>query len=709
MFGLCGPSPRLPTVTVKKDCPNSGDTYIGPDDDLACDYSVRKSPFVTARDACVEIPMAKEGVGAIKPTTLPKLLKAAAETKGSRTALQWEDPTDPSKPMIKMTYKEGYDEVCQAARALVHYGMPVFGSVAILGFNCKAWWVAYHSGMMAGGSSVGIYTTNNASACEYVCRHSEATVVFVENEKQLCKYEGVTSSALPDLRVFVVWGEDVSAYLASKGASLPAPVVTWDEFMAKGQDDALKGEVETRMANTKPGHCASLIYTSGTTGTPKGCMISHDNCIWSSRAVINRVKQPSATVPEEVVSYLPLSHIAAQMGDLIYPVIQTGCLAGHCIITFARPDALKGTLGDTLKKVKPTMFFGIPRVYEKMMERIKSVAASTKNSAIKQALIDWAKQVGKDRLEMQMVGGRGGNPIGWGLAKGLVLKKVHAALGFDRCWDTCLVGAAPTPEAVFHFFGALGIIIKDVFGMSETAAGGMAAVYRHMKIGACGMPIPGEEVMLKHQPGRDAPGCGELCIRGRNVMMGYLKDEAKSAETIDAEGWLHSGDVATTDENGIIKITGRIKEIIITAGGENLAPVPIEEFIKTHCPAISNCMVLGDKLKYLSLIITLHTKTDPQGDMMSNELVGNALGYGGSAATTVDEARTDVSYNTAIQEVINKYNDEAAVSHAQRLQKFLLVDNDFTIKGGELTGTLKVRRAAIVAKYDAEIQRLYEE
>ena len=393
---------------------------------------------------------------------------------------------------------------------------------------------------------------------------------------------------------------------------------TWDGFFKMGQVISLD-VVKRRGAAVKPGHCATLIYTSGTTGNPKAVMISHDNMIYESAASTRQIfVQSGKSIPKElrIVSYLPLSHVAAQMLDIATPMVLTGfgyegygpSEFHHCWYTtwFADPNALKGTLPLTLAACRPTAFLGVPRVWEKIRERLLEVGKTVKGPLKK--LSTFAKAHAFLAAQGRQLGGDGKVTIGYVLTN-WVLKKIKKKLGLDQCL-ACLTAAAPMPQDVAQYFASLDIDLLDVYGMSECTGAQTCSTTMVHQFGTVGPNIGANEIKIDHEKGRDKPGEGEICYRGRHIMMGYMKDPVKTDEAIDKDGWLHSGDVGIVDKDGLLHITGRIKELIITAGGENIAPVPIEDKFKELCPAVSNIMMVGDKRKYNVCVLTVKTVMD---------------------------------------------------------------------------------------------------
>jgi len=467
-------------------------------------------------------------------------------------------------------------------------GVGRFESVSILGFNSPEWLLSNNGAIAAGGFAAGIYTTNEPPACKYIVDHCKARVIVVEGQKQLDKILAIRAE-LPKLAAIVVYGGEFNKSANDGVGPGTAKVYGWDDFLVLG-DNTSDADLQARMDDQKPGHCCTLIYASGTTGNPKAVMISHDNVTWTTQVNLDHTPELTAG-PLRVVSYLPLSHIAAQIVDIHSPM--GGLLMGlPAEVHFARPDALKGTLKQTLIDAKPTVFFAVPRVWEKFAEAMQAVGKKT--TGLKKRMSTWAKGLGSQMHAAAQVGSTRSNPV-FGFIARVLLKKPKAALGLDEC-RVFLSGAAPITMDTLNYFGSLTINIVEVYGMSENTGPQTCGKPSYFISGTCGTTLPGVEIKIDHDPSRDKPGEGEVCFRGRHVMMGYMHNADKTEETVDADGWLHSGDVGKVDPTtNLLGITGRIKELIITAGGENIAPVPIEDRLKSLLPGISNVMMIGDK------------------------------------------------------------------------------------------------------------------
>jgi long-chain-fatty-acid--CoA ligase ACSBG len=572
---------------------------------------------------------------------------------------------------------------------MIKMGLMPYHGVSIIGFNSPEWLMAYVGCIKAGGIAVGVYATNNSDACHFIADNSRTQLFFCENDKQLSKIKEI-KERLPNLKAIVKYLPDSLEPLSDEMKQ--DGVMTWEEFLELGKD-VPDDEVSLRVNEQKPNKCASLIYTSGTTGPPKGVMLSNDNLVWMGRRLADTY---NATFVDYHISYLPLSHIAGQMVDIVIPAINGS------LVYFAQPDAIRGTLKDTILEVRPTIFFAVPRIWEKFRDAIEGELSKT--TGLKLHILSFAKSIGRKAQDSRVHGQPG--PFGYWLADRLVFKSLRDKMGLDNC-RVMSSAAAPLPSAVTEFFANFDIPIHQVYGMSECSGVSTVNVDSSFIPGSVGKAMDGLEVMID-QPDKD--GNGEICFRGRHVFMGYLYQDQKTADTIDDQGWLHSGDIGKIDDKGFFYITGRLKELIITKGGENIAPIPIEEAMKENIKLISNVMVIGDDKRFLTMVVTLRCVM-VDGLVPSDELDGIAMkviNEIGSNVTTVTEAREDPIVLEYIRQGMEKAN-ELAISRAAKVQKFAILPTEFSIGGGEMTPTLKLKRSVVAEKYQDIINDLYTE
>lgn len=659
-------------------------------------------PWVTAIDA--ERPITGNDLDKYPPCTVGDVL--------ARAEAAWPDepmlvPADPAEATL--TFAGFAVAARRTARAMLAAGLGRFDGVAILGFNAVPWHTAAVGGILAGGVIAGMYPTNSAPVCAHILADARVRLAFVDSvaaAEKLAEARRIAAEAPgaagPGLTKIVVWGVPAADVAQAPGlAAVRDVVTTWGEFLdagdASGVDDAA---LQAVMATQKPGHCCCLVYTSGTTGPPKGVMISHDNCNWTVAVTQVTVRLGPG---DRGVSYLPLSHVAATMIDI------HGCLGIGFSMHFARPDALKGSLGETLKAVRPTFFLAIPRVWEKMTEAMLGVRA--RGSRVQNAISDAAQSIGRAASDADEVGGPGeaGHPWGYTLANLAVFRNVRRAMGLDQC-KVLVNAAAPLPRAALDYLRGFHMVLGDIYGQSECS--GPATVNRpwHYKVGSSGTAAEGVEVKILDVAAAAAgdkgvdiaagEGEGEICSRGRNTFLGYLNNEKATREVLDDEGWLHSGDLGRLDTDGFLWITGRLKELIITAGGENVAPSPIEAAIVEHAPAVERAFVVGDRRKFLSVLLVVKAKAD-------GTLTGPAKEVD-PAVTTTEEVAAGGSdaWKAALDKAVAAAN-EVSHSRAARVQKWAVLSRDFSEEEGELTPTLKVKRKNVVKNFESVIEGLY--
>ncbi|XP_019731753.1 long-chain-fatty-acid--CoA ligase ACSBG2-like isoform X3 [Hippocampus comes] len=633
-------------------------------------------------EGAVRLRMEESGPAADAPRTVHQMFLETVEAFGERPAVASKE----DGRWRTLTWAQYYRECRTAAKSFIKLGLERYHGVGILGFNAPEWFIANVGCILAGGLATGIYTNNLPMACWEVASSARANVIVVEDQQQMDKILQVKDD-LQHLKAIVQYKGELKQRLPS--------LYTWSEFMRLGED-VPEQELNRSIARLRANQCCSLIFTSGATGTPKAVMLSHDNVTWTAQRAGDAVDLRYGE--ESVVSYLPLSHVAAQLNDL-YITMRFAATT-----YFAQPDALKGSLVATLKEVRPTSFLGVPRVWEKMQEKMQ--AAGAKASPFKKSVADWSKAIGL-MYNYSAMHKEKRVPWGFTLANQLVFKKVRAALGLDRC-RILFTGSAPISKETLEYFMSLNMPLMELYGMSESSGPHTVSTNDDFHISSCGKVMAGCKVKLDKQ---DEKGNGEICFWGRNVFMGYLNMEDKTKEALDQDGWLHSGDVGRFQGNFLF-ITGRIKELLITAGGENVAPVPIEDAVKAEVPILSNAMLIGDRKKFLSMLVTLKCVADQDGgptDRLSPDVVGFCRDRGLRAATVSEVvAGEEPAVYEAIREGVQRYNAKA-VSNAQKVQKFVVLPRDFSVAGGELGPTMKLRRPIVVQMYQEKIDELYAE
>lgn len=613
-------------------------------------------------------------------------------------------------------------------------GVQHFGSVCIFGFNSPEWMISAFGAMLCGGKYVGIYSTDTPAQVQYKVAHSGARVIVVDG---VAEFENVASKVeeLPGLNAIVLWGAPAPGDIKRNDGSV-CRVLSFGDCLKLGAAEGSDKQLDERIAAQKPGHAIGVIYTSGTTGNPKAVMIHHDAII--AQGVIatdphSGFLQGFADGGARILSYLPLSHIAGGLMDILLPVYYAGKIQKKGTIYFARPTDLKEmTLANRIQFTRPTMFLAVPRVFEKIQAKMMAVGASI--TGVKKSIATWAKGKGLEYTKNCQLGGSGAKPMFYGLADKLILTKARDALGLDKC-KVFITGAAPISTETLEYFGALGMVIQNVYGMSESAGITTLCTPAKNVFGTVGHSLKGIEVKcFKTGPNGEnievppsAPGAktvpeeqqGEICFRGRHIMMGYMANpdfgpehvkemEEKNRGTMDQWGWLHSGDKGTIDSNGMLRITGRYKELIIGAGGENIAPVPVEENVKQLSPGVSNIMMVGDKRKYNVALISLQAEGSTGEFPGGDDLTGVALEIS-PGVTKISQAIKDPVWIQYLQSAIEKTNNDPTVcqNNAWKIQKFAILPRDFSIQTGEFTATLKLKRSVAEETWKDLIDTLY--
>ena len=514
---------------------------------------------------------------------------------------------------ITIDYVTYYKNVVNFAQSL-NYWLGNHVTVAIMGSNSPGWFYAHMGSILNGGKSAGIYTESSKELCKQIIKDSNAKVLVVENDEQLKK---IINISIPSIQL-IIYYSPISESMIDK---FTMPVLSMGNFMSKKNSSKFP-----KIQQSDP---ATLIYTSGTTGKPKGVILTHKNIITSMSRTIKLVKTKSSIgqlFQEQFISYLPLNHISAQMMDIYIPITTIGT------VWFADKTALRNNMATTLKQIRPTCFVGLPRIWEKIKHNIS------------------------DNLSNQGMKGK--------MSKYLFSKKILEHIGLDRC-KLAISVAAPLSTSVYKYFSSIGLEINNMYGMSEACGLISISLPKLNKIGSVGYPITGIKISDDK----------EILIKGDNVFTGYHNNKKETDASFTKNGWFNTGDLGLLDDRGFLYIVGRKKDIIVTSGGENIAPAPIELKLQDHLDKYFDyVIVVGDNLKYLSVLLVT-TKKLPH------------------------------DINTIVENSITNVNNTAQ-SPVHTIKKFLILNKKFAINK-ELTPTLKPKRSYIIKKYDGQIKKLY--
>ncbi len=584
--------------------------------------------------------------------TCADLLPRAAERHADLTAVTYKDG---SGKWASKSYREVGEIVRRLALGLIELGVERGDKVAILANTRPEWTYFDFAALSVGATVVPIYQTNSPEECEYVLENSDSKAVIVEDSEQLAKIDEVRER-LPKL-------EQVIRMEGSGGNA-----ISMDELAEAGSGRS-DSEWEQRWQSVGPDDLCTIIYTSGTTGPPKGCMISHGNY----RSMVTMALDESV-LDRDTTTYLflPLAHSFALLIQFL-----SFDLGGN--IAYWERDPLK--IIPNLAEVKPEYFPSVPRIFEKIYTAATSEVE--KSGGLKKLVFNWAIGVGKRVRERE----RAGKPLGFLLRKQYeiadkqVLSKIRALFG-GRI-KNCVTGAAPINPEILRFFDAAGVLILEGWGMTETSTAATVARPDAFRFGKVGRAFKGCEIRIAED--------GEILVRGPNIFQGYYKNPEATRETLE-DGWLHTGDIGEIDEDGYLSITGRKKDIIITAGGKNITPANLEAQIK-QSPYVSQCVVIGDRRPYLVALITL--------DMEEVEKLAAERGWPADPA----ELRRNPEMRALIQEHIDEVNERFA--RVEQVKKFEILPHDLSQETGELTPTLKVKRNVVAEKFEKDVEALY--
>lgn len=596
--------------------------------------------------------------------TLPQALRALARKQPGRIAMRmkeygiWHDTT----------WEQYHENVRKTAMGLHALGVRRGDHVAIVGENKPQWLFSAMGVMSLGGIFVGVYTTNPVTECEYVVGHSESIVFFCEDEEQFDKALAFRERT-PHLKKIVVWDMEGLKHFDDP------MLMSFDDLLASGAntDQENPGLFEKTVDEGNTEETASIIYTSGTTGPPKGAMIGHRNYLWIAR---QNGKVNGMNPDDETISFLPLNHVYEQIFDLMMHL-----RAGHIVNFTENTD----TVMNDLRDVSPTLFHAVPRIWEKFHSGIVLKMADA--TWFKRTCFHLAYKIGSGYNDRKL----GKIPIPWYLSSGYrlayfcVFRKLKERLGFDRV-RIGFSGAAPISHEILKFFQSIGIPIREGYGLTETTGITHISDEEHFKLGTVGKGLPGAEVKIAED--------GEILIRHGGIFQGYYRDPEATAAALEG-GWFHTGDVGELDAEGYLKITDRKKDLIITAGGKNVAPQYIENLLK-FSPYITDAVVIGDRRKYITALIVIDEEN----------VVKYAQDHKVQYTTFATLTRTEEVIKL-ISDEIDKVNHQ--VARVENIRKFRLLDKKLYTEDGEVTPTMKVKRKSISRQYKDIIEGMYKD
>lgn len=545
------------------------------------------------------------------------------------------------------------DQVRSVAKGLIAEGFNAGDRIAILSRTRYEWTVADYAIWYAGCVTVPIYETSSPEQVEWIVSDSHTVAIFFEAQRNTHAFQPI-SAKVPHMNRSYIFGDNALDELAQKGA---------------GVSDS---ELESRRTSAGPSDPATLIYTSGTTGKPKGCIITHGNLIAEVDTLVKAVPEVFDVPEASTLIFLPLAHV---FGRLIQVAMLRGEVTiGHC----PNPASLLKDLGS----FKPTFLLAVPRVFEKVFNG--SAAKAHEASPVKGKIFDRAAATAiaySEALDHGHVSK--GLTIKHGLFDKLVYSKLRHAMG-GRVTHA-ISGGAALGSRLGHFYRGIGLIILEGYGLTETTAGSTLNLPSALKIGSVGRPLPGTGARIESD--------GEILLKGPHVFAGYWNNAGATAEAMTTDGWFRTGDIGELDGDGYLRITGRKKELIVTAGGKNVAPAILEDRLRAN-PIISQCVVVGDNKPFIGALITLDQDALPQ-----------ILAANNIDAAPMSDLINNEDVRALVQKAVNTANE--AVSNSEAIKKFLIMPEDLTIDNGYLTPKMSIRRHLIVQDFASDIEGLY--
>ena len=570
------------------------------------------------------------------------------------------------------TWRQYWERARKVGKGLMALGHEAGGCVAVVGENRSEWVICQHGINAAGGVPAPLYPTLLPEQMAYIVGNAEARFGICDSKEQLDKFLSIMGESSPYRDTVEKSPLELVITMDDLGVD-DERVITLAALEAKGEaiDDA---DLDARIDAAKPEDVALLIYTSGTTGKPKGAMLTNESIDAICRACGGHF--PTLMNPDaKMVSYLPLCH-AAEQGFTNFCALESGGQVFFC------RDMKQ--IKDHLLEVHPTIFLAVPRVWEKFEAALRGKMAEA--TGLKAWLASWALKTELAHFTREMETGQPSSGLGRSLANKLVIGKIKDALGLDQL-KLPLSGAAPISRSTLDFFASIGIAIHEGYGMTETSAFASVQPYQKVRFGTIGVALPGVEVRIADD--------GEIMLKGKNMVPGYYRLDEKTKELYAEDGWMHTGDLGVLDDDGYLAITGRKKDLIITAGGKNVAPAEMEGYLQ-GIPGVGQAVVVGDRQPYLSALLVLDPEALPE--------LEKASGIGG--LTDVATAAKNPEIRAFLEKRIASDCNEH-VARYQTIKKFEVLTDVFSVDGGELTPTLTVKRNVVNEKYADAIAELY--
>ncbi|XP_076415916.1 long-chain-fatty-acid--CoA ligase ACSBG2 isoform X3 [Peromyscus maniculatus bairdii] len=616
--------------------------------------------WTTERDGEVKLRLGKNSEDE-PPTTVPDLIMSAA-TKyshclaiGSKYKKSWQ----------LLTYIEYYEACRRAAKAFLKVGLERFHGVGIMGFNSTEWVIANIGAIMAGGISVGILCSNSPKVCQVIAEASEMDIFVVDNDRQLQKVNQI-QGYLKHLKAIIQYREDIQ-------------------------------EVQPNLY-------------SGTSGAPKAMMLSHDNITWTTAATVQSLEFKCPPDGQEIfVSYLPLCFAGAQILDVwvaisvaatvYFPSAEAGNWSG--------PARAPGTgfLTEMLREVQPTTFCGIPWVWDRMLDSLQTKHLDA--TAFRRRIDRWAMHMGLSTNRRRLLG-QIHQPLCFGLAKKLTFDPARKFLGLNHCQQFLNVGSG-LPRATVDFFLGLDIPIFEVYGLSECTGLHTLSSQQAYRLPSSGKALPSSHTKVEKE---NQDGVGNLCVWGRHIFMGYLNDKEATEKKVDSHGWLHTNDLGFLDIDKFLYVMGNVNDMITLSSGEVINPNPIEERVKMRIPIVRYVMVVGQDAPYLCALLTMKCQINPETgearSALTSEVVACCRKMRSQATWLADVLyNRDPLVTEFISQGIQDVNAEAP-SEGTKIIKWVILDNDFSVGGGELGPMSKLNRTTVAKIYQEEIQKFYE-